>query len=287
MQSNSSQTSTNSPKGFVTKDKEYTNLINYASHYIHRHSFWEFFIITKGTVTHFFNQTSLRLSAGKICLIHPGNDYHHFENISETYEHRDLYVSTTLMKQVCDMIDENLYATLIGTKSFMIDSLNAYEVKKISGLLNSLQKYQTNVYKNQKEINNIYIPLVFQLTGIFSKKYFIDKLSTDIEFDNFIANMNSPKYICGNLEEIIEMSNYSHGYLCKIFKQRMGKTLKQYHMEIKVNYAITQLKNQNLSILDISNMLGYNSLSNFIKIFKQFTNYTPAKYRNIYLAQKN
>lgn len=287
MRLNSPSTSTDSPNGFVLKNKEYTNLIDYASHYVHKHSFWEFFIITKGKVTHFFNQSSSQLSAGNICLIHPGNDYHYFENVSETYEHRDLYVSTPLMKQVCDMIDENLYATLIGTKQFMMDTLNAHETKRISILLSKLYKYQTNVYKNQKEINNIYIPLVFQLTAIFSKKYFIDKMSTDIEFDNFIAKMNTPKFICGNLEDIVEMSNYSHGYLCKIFKQRMGKTLKQYHMEIKINYATNLLKNKDLSILDISNMLGYNSLSNFIKIFKQFTNYTPAQYRSHYLAQKN
>lgn len=107
------------------------------------------------------------------------------------------------------------------------------------------------------------------------------------EFYAFLAKINTPKYICAPLEGIVKLSGYSHSHLCKIFKQNTGKTLKDYHNQLKMEYATSLLLNNNLSLLDISNILGYSSLSHFIKIFKTHTAYTPKQYRKLFVLNKD
>ena len=48
---------------------------------------------------------------------------------------------------------------------------------------------------------------------------------------------------------------------------------------IKINNACDMLKNTDTSILEISNTLGYASLSHFNRVFKEYIGITPALYR--------
>lgn len=48
---------------------------------------------------------------------------------------------------------------------------------------------------------------------------------------------------------------------------------------IKINNACDMLKNTDTSILEISNTLGYASLSHFNRVFKEYIGITPASYR--------
>ena len=70
-----------------------------------------------------------------------------------------------------------------------------------------------------------------------------------------------------------------------MFKSHTGKTLKNYHNELKINYAMELLKNKKMSILKISTTLGYNSLSHFIKLFKSYTSLTPNEYRKQFFKE--
>lgn len=264
--------------GYVKKVREYTNIINYESYYIHRHSFWEFFLITKGETKHFFNEESSTLKEGEVGLIHPGNDYHYFKDSSvPNYEHRDLYTSTNLFKTICDLIDPDIYACLLTQKNFMTVSLSSIEFKHVKVLFKEL--YAAQLSNNKQLIYTSYIPLLSFFVKLFAQKYFIGINEKDKEFNDFIATINTPKYICADISDIVKLSNYSHGYLCRVFKERMGETLKSYHVKLKLNYAIDLLCKSDKSILEISSILGYDSLSNFIHVFKSYVGITPAKYR--------
>ncbi len=268
-------------KGSTKKIKEYTNRINYESHYEHKHSFWEIVTCVKGKTTHYLNGFPSTFSERKVILMRP-DDYHYYKNIkTPQYEHIDLYVSCNVFLSLCNLINPNLYQTFFSNKELMTISLDKKQLSEFSEKLNHLDLVQNSSDKDL--INTIYIPLVIDFIGLFAQKYFVNNEETTSKFFSFISKINTVEYICGPLENIVKLSNYSHGYLCKIFKEKMGIPLKVYHNELKVNYAIDLLKNKNLTILDISNTLGYNSLSNFIKMFKAYTGTTPKHYRREFL----
>jgi len=59
-----------------------------------------------------------------------------------------------------------------------------------------------------------------------------------------------------------------------------GKTYKDYVVGLRMEYAKQLLQSGDLSVAEISMMVGYSSVSYFIRIFKEETGVTPAKYMN-------
>lgn len=263
-------------KRYTKKCKEYTNRITYESFWDHTHPFWEMFFIVKGSVTHYLNGVPKRLNAGDAVMIRPG-DRHYFKNTTLEYEHRDLYLNTLTFKSLCDTFSPNLYPFFCGYEGLIF--VQVEQIHQVSLLKTLDELFMEQETHDNEKIATLHIPISTNLLGFFSQKYFAKQDESTKEFNNFLIKMNTEKYICGSLEEIVEMSNYSHSYLCKLFKERTGKTLKYYHSELKMNYAIELLKNFRFSILQISSKLGYNSLSHFIKVFKSHTAMTPTTYR--------
>lgn len=265
-----------SPNGTVYKDKPYTNTYSPGSvaEFPHNHTFWELFLLHDGTAIHQWNYKSGPIQAGDLILIKP-TEYHWRKNCTGTYT--DLYIHATLFKTACDLIHPYLFAFFSSIDASYVH-LEGEQLLFCQTQLQKLHKIQDST--DNTFINVVYIPIIFNFVSFFAEKYFVNKTEEDIEFYNFLSKINIQEYICGPLENLVEASHYSHGYLCKIFKDRMEKTLKQYHNELKINYAIELLQDKNLSILDISNKLGYSSLSHFIQVFKNFTNKTPKQYQN-------
>ena len=65
---------------------------------------------------------------------------------------------------------------------------------------------------------------------------------------------------------------------------RLKKSLKMSPYDYLINYRINEsmklLKNSSLSILDISENVGFYNVSHYIQIFKKKTGQTPLEYRN-------
>ena len=268
-----------SPNGYIKKDKIYTNTYLYynITGFPHSHPFWEIFLIKDGTAFHQWNYHSQTLKQGDLALIKPG-DQHHLKSMTGSYT--DLYIDPSIFQSVCDLIHPHLFGFLSSIGDCWVH-LNEEEFVFYKELLNQLYEIQES--NDLVQINTVYIPLVSAFIGLFAEKYFIGQSEENLQFYEFLSKINAKEYVCGPLDAIVAASHYSHGYLCKIFKERMGKTLKTYHNEMKMNYAIELLRDKNLSILDISNVLGYSSLSNFIQLFKGFTSQTPKQYRKNFL----
>lgn len=78
---------------------------------------------------------------------------------------------------------------------------------------------------------------------------------------------------------LAEIMNVSPGYLSREFKSVTGKTVVAYIQEEKVRNAKALLRDQTLSVTDVTERLGYVSQSHFTKIFREQTGMTPARYQ--------
>ena len=91
--------------------------------------------------------------------------------------------------------------------------------------------------------------------------------------------MNDPSVLQSSVENLAHIVNFSHGYLCKIFKNYTGERLIDYFTKMKLDYSKTLMYNPQLNLLQISSMIGYDSLSHYIRVFKKFNSMTPQVYR--------
>ncbi len=93
------------------------------------------------------------------------------------------------------------------------------------------------------------------------------------------------RYILNHINDKIRLSDIANdldmnpSYLSRVFKQKTGITISNYISQKKTDEAKRLLENTNLSILAISNRLGFSDQHYFQSIFKKYTGTTPRAYR--------
>lgn len=70
------------------------------------------------------------------------------------------------------------------------------------------------------------------------------------------------------------------GYLHRLFRAQLGKTLTGYLTELRMEKAKMLLRETDVAIADICDYVGVGSRQYFHAMFKKFTNQTPIAYRN-------
>lgn len=107
-----------------------------------------------------------------------------------------------------------------------------------------------------------------------------------------ITDENTPEYIIKALRylsehieenptiaKLAELSHISEVYFRKQFKIYMGVTPIEYRNTMRLERARTYLQYGEISVQEISDMLGYSTVSHFIKEFKLKYGYPPLQYR--------
>jgi AraC-like DNA-binding protein/ligand-binding sensor protein len=95
-----------------------------------------------------------------------------------------------------------------------------------------------------------------------------------------------------SLDEIAAASGLSAPYFSTIFREEMGEYLSTHLNRLRVEKACAMLIETNVSLNTISESCGFEDQSWFSKIFKNYTGYSPGKYReqggiNIYSQDSN
>ncbi|MDI4649823.1 response regulator [Cohnella hashimotonis] len=68
-------------------------------------------------------------------------------------------------------------------------------------------------------------------------------------------------------------------YLCRIFKERTGKTINRHITEVRIEKAKEYLKDGRVKLSDVSSRVGYQSANHFTKLFKKMTGLNPSEFR--------
>lgn len=82
------------------------------------------------------------------------------------------------------------------------------------------------------------------------------------------------------LDFLSELTYTNKYYLAHEFKKYKGISCINYMIQKRIDEAKTLLKTTNLSINEISNILGFSSQSYFTQAFRKSTNMSPSKFKN-------
>jgi len=81
------------------------------------------------------------------------------------------------------------------------------------------------------------------------------------------------------MEELASQHNVSYIWFRKAFKEVVGISPGQYHLNLKLEKACQMLKETNLTISEIAFSTGFISEYHFSRIFKKKNNFSPSLYR--------
>lgn len=82
-----------------------------------------------------------------------------------------------------------------------------------------------------------------------------------------------------SLNDVAEEINMSYFYFSRLFKESTGQSFSDYLTEYRIDKSIELMKDERLSIKQISYDIGYNDPNYFSKIFKKLKGITPTEYR--------
>jgi AraC family transcriptional regulator len=98
--------------------------------------------------------------------------------------------------------------------------------------------------------------------------------------DYMHSNCNQPITI----QEISDYACLSAIHFHRTFKQTYNCSPHQYLMQLRLNNARHMLKNTGYSISEIVNLVGFDNVSSFIRLFKERFGNTPGSYRSKIVA---
>ena len=81
------------------------------------------------------------------------------------------------------------------------------------------------------------------------------------------------------LEQIAASTYLSKTYLSSLFKKETGFSISEYINIVRIERSKSLLLEENISIIDIANLCGFEDQSYFTKVFKHIVGITPKKYR--------
>jgi Response regulator containing CheY-like receiver domain and AraC-type DNA-binding domain len=96
-------------------------------------------------------------------------------------------------------------------------------------------------------------------------------------------NENYSKDIC--LNDIADYVYLSPLYLSRLFKQQTGENFIDYLIRVRMEKSMELLRSSKYKVYEVGSLAGYKSIRHFSRLFKQYTGFTPAEYRQNLLGQ--
>lgn len=117
---------------------------------------------------------------------------------------------------------------------------------------------------------------LYYIYGIYLKNH-IKNVSHN--YPDEIKRIIKLKYMQSiTVSEIAKMLNIDKRYMSRIFKEKYGKTVINYMIDIRIKKACELLKD-GYSVADTASMVGYNDSFNFSKMFSKQVGMSPREYK--------
>ncbi len=258
--------------------------MNTAYPRLHGHSnYCEILFIYKGTIYNYINGKWKTMAAGDCCLIQKddihkilclnnGNNKKEFLGIN--FLIREDYFEK--LKLLCDdNIADEVFGETAEQKSFHVSEQEAESIYQ-KALVASQGISNDDIQGFEITSKLLIVKLILRYIEQF---YNVEEKSVPAWLLQLLADIQNPDNMSKSLAEYIQDVPYSYSYIAKEFKRYMDCSMISHITAVKLNYAVELLENTTLSSLDICAKLGYNSLSHYNYIFKNFFGHTPSYYR--------
>lgn len=119
---------------------------------------------------------------------------------------------------------------------------------------------------------------LYEISSISRSQYLIAK-----DCENRIMADLSQKL---TIEDMASDYKISPSSLKKFFTQVFGCSISEYTQTMRMKEAIRLLHSQNLSIMQVATLVGYENQSKFSAVFKKHTGYAPLEYKRIHILKE-
>lgn len=239
----------------------------------HYHNCYEIIYFLSGDVTYFVKDNIYSINKYDLIFTAP-YDIHKVANTGSSYYERvvinfrdNIFDSSFMKSGILDFFkgNTNKMSSKEGSIRGIFESIfmeenvkDKYSSLKITLLIQELLiELSRNVSKYSIETNNIKDSKVLSIVAYINQNY-TDDISLSL------------------LSEIFYLSPY---YLSHLFKSNTGFTLMEYLHKVRISKAEQLLASGKFNVSSVGEMVGYNNLTSFSRMFKAVSGISPANYK--------
>ncbi|MFP3043734.1 AraC family transcriptional regulator [Treponema primitia] len=276
---------------FVTVE----NLAVYKSIELHRHVFYELFLIETGSCRHIYNEQERLLIPGDCFLVPPHHDHsfiiHKSTSIFNCQFYSDKIEHLTETMEGFTIIENYApaqtiplrYNDQVNINKQGIIHLDPKEKDFVLSILYNMLNEQNNKDDNFILIKQKYLEiLLLNLKRVMDRQF--KNISVHPKRHQTIIS-DTLSFIDLNIAEEIDFNalakknGFTPNHFRKLFKDFTGLSPVEYINRMRVIKACYYLQNTDFSISEISEMVGIFDANYFTRLFKNFIGNTPKQYR--------
>jgi len=254
----------------------------------HYHAQYELLYISKSTGIRFVGDNVSQFFPGELVLVGPYLP-HLWRNDPSYYKETDVNkVKTIVIKFTKDFLGEG---TFNNPEFSGINQLFEQSKFGISFGLNVSKRLHTELIDiidlSPAEQSIKLLDIIYRLSIAKDKMILSSSDMRQYTTDNSQRIDTVLKYISDNytqeisLEDVADISCMTTNSFCRFFKKMTNKSFTQFLNEVRIRNAARLLVQENLPVSEVCDMVGYTSITNFNKQFKQITGSTPKGYRQV------
>ena len=262
--------------------------IRYLPANYHAHEFFEMIYVLNGSCYNFFENQTYELKKGDVVIIAPRTT-HAISGFTDDLEAFNILIrKSTFNASFFGLLEEKdivshffLNALYENSKRFLYFHTKPAADLSEGILLMTEEINKTDGY-TQRMLKNILDTFFIRLLRGLQT----NQVSLDTEAGEESEIIDMLQYLQNHFAEvsIADLSkkfNYSQRQIARILKNKTGKTFSQLILEMKISKAKVYLKQTNLPIQEIAELVGYGDLSNFYRYFFKVTGCSPKQFREV------
>ena len=279
---------------FIPQNKNFTSFpsAELRSERRHSHDFFEIGYVEDGEGLHYDGSEFQTVKGGSFVLISPGAEHCFSSNennsipwlmvydclfVKDFFESvREMYLNINELK------NSALYKLLSKRERFCL-VLNDAD-KEIHFYIEAIKSKCNAPFSNADIIvKNLLLNMLIEIGNIYDMQLGLAQTNqkTLLGIEHLIRYIKVNLDVDLNLDLLAAQIHMSPSYLSRYFKQKTGRTVSEYIMELRIKKAQDLLLSTTHSISDVCFLCGYSSITNFRKYFRKYVGLSPRDYRKL------
>lgn len=245
---------------------------------MHTHSYYEILYFNSGDACYMIGDKTYHAESGDIFVKEPGENHCIIFNSDIEYKRHFVQISERMMNTIPYEIRENIVDFICCGHGH----IPAFLVKKYRlGSYYQLINYNIAGKKPLSSFNDFmvrtYIMQLAAVLGAIPREEilnFSEEKPVITEIKTFINDNTSEILSLDNIAERFYMSKY---YMCHMFRDETGMTIKDYIAAQKIAKACELMRN-GVVASEVQKLCGFNDYSTFYRTFKKYMGISPTEF---------
>lgn len=252
---------------------------------LHNHDFFEMNYVYRGTLDNTVENVEVTEGENSLMILSP-----RARHLSRTRSNEDIVFNFLIKREAVEKIFLQIFSESEYVCRFFMDSL--YNIsqrqpyllfcctKEIQELLHAMIE---EFFHENSFYQSILAAKMIELFSMLSREYAKMNREPIVQKDDFTVSFNQYMeryYPKAALADAAEFFGYTASSFSRLVRSRFQKTFSQILRETRIKYACRYLTYSSISIEQVAEIVGYQDVNYFYRIFREEMKISPVKYRN-------